>query len=118
MRNFVIFFGVAAIILYGIFVFDPINRIVLFNSTGTLDEQSFLDLMVGSEIQESISTLERYRFERQQVEISDRCALHRVDSADSVLVFRDYSWRRGVVCLFVQDQTLIDVSWTFQPLAP
>lgn len=119
--KFIVLIALVAVVSFAIlFLSNPLNHVVLFNAEGSLDEKKFLDVEQG----DSISDVRRLLVQRGLSEQDfvaleiERCANRQVPDADYVYLFRDRSWRRGVVCVFTLDNEVINIAWSFNPLAP
>lgn len=101
-----------------LFFSNPLNRVVVFTPIGDATSLRYIFLSEG----ESLTSARAKLIDLGLTEIGDpptlRCGNHTNEAADKVILFRDESWRRGVFCVFLRNDEVIDVSWWFDPMAP
>lgn len=115
-----IIWGVVAAAMLGLAVFllNPLNRLVLTARTGQTPQTSFPIDVVGRDFQSARLALEESGISYHREIVNGRCANVDIDENHRAFMFRDASWRRGVVCLMEQDGVVDSVAWWFSPGAP
>lgn len=108
----------AALLGLALFVSPPLNRLVLTSPTGQTPPTSFPVDVIGQDFQSARDALEGAGIHYSRESTSDRCANVEVSDDHQAFLFRDTSWRRGVVCLIVQDGVVESAAWWFSPGAP
>lgn len=110
--------AVAAVVASGIAIFSSeLNRVLAFNPIGNGSDSGFIIIEANDPVDSAVEELEQRGLERVERRL-EVCAGHSNSTADYVVVFRDRSWRNGVVCLFVEGELVVDMSWWFDPFAP
>lgn len=109
---------VAALLGLALFMLNPLNRLVLTSRTGQTPQASFPIDVVGQDFQSARDALEGAGIRYSREVTSGRCANVEIGENYRAFMFRDTSWRRGVVCLLEQDGVVESVAWWFSPGAP
>ncbi len=118
LRKIVLFFVVALAGLLLAVVCNDRARLALFSPEGHKSSGEILGAKVGMSTSEFRSAIESRGFELWKKEKENAsCPRYRIQ-AESIDVFFDKSWSRGIVCAGSTKGRVVIIAWYFDPLAP
>lgn len=97
-----------------LFFFDPINRRIYNDSSGSISEGSFLGASIGHSSEIAVRRLTSMGLELDYIKKGGRCFYEDYSSDNDIFVLRDDSWRKGTVCLVVDRAGSVKtIEWWF-----
>lgn len=110
--------SIVIVVVLAIFFSNPLNRIVVFDPINTAEVSGYVLIAEEDSLASSRTKLAELGLTEIGEPPTARCANHFNEAATDVILFRDLTWRRGVFCVFIQGDRIIDLSWWFDPTAP
>lgn len=109
---------VIAVLAIALWRDEPLRLILSGGGDGTASTGKVLGVAIGDPRTSAKLAL----IERGLVQAGSQrggvCVKERFTSAQLVDVYRDESWRKGVVCVASVNETVVRVEWYFNPLSP
>jgi len=107
-----------ATILALLFVADERNRLVFLQPQGMQTSGTKFGVIIGEGQTSAREKLERQEFKYVLTERSGNCGNMSTKVGELLDLYRDYSWRRGGLCLLVSGEGVVRaIGWDFQPFS-
>jgi hypothetical protein len=103
--------------VFGFFMSDPVNRLMVFSLEGEASSGSILGVGVGEDAEAMKERLLSAGF-RETSPLQDRSCLELRAMGDQGLIrFVTDDWRNGVVCVLTENGDVRSVAWGFSPIS-
>lgn len=117
---------VGVIVLSGLaMLLQPLDRsyAVFFEEAGYVDTGTKFNLTVGMNSQTARTVALESGWRPLEEGVTGalvaggwRCGGRQIQSSDEVQMYRENSWRNGLLCIFEEDGTVTGIGWSFSPL--
>jgi hypothetical protein len=100
------------------------NRLVFLDGVGTVDgtnQRALLGARLGMSAEEAQAQLKTHGVELDPLfdrSSKDFACFSMQPAGSQILVFSDRTWRRGVICLSLDDDRVTRIDWYYNPLSP
>lgn len=105
--------GAAGVYATRISRFAEFNRAGLFGSNGRISTGSKFGIKIGQDTGFAIREMESLKFAEAAPTSEHRCHGYVYDRDRSIMLWRDMSWRKGVICIISFEDRVEFVSWAY-----
>jgi hypothetical protein len=105
--------GAAGVYATSISRFAEFNRTGLFGSRGRISSGSKFGIKIGQDTGVAIREMKSLKFEEAESTSEHHCHSYVYDLDRKIMLWRDVSWRKGVICIISFEDRVEFVSWAY-----